>query len=869
MTREEAFPGLEARFSIEAVVGAGSMGTVYRARDESSGKTVAIKRLKSLDPADMRRFEREFAITSKLSHPAIVASSELGKTADGSRYIVMEWLEGESLRERFRRSELTLEETLAMALRLSAALASAHERGIVHRDVKPANVLLEGTRAEAAKLVDFGIARLVASGETVTRSGELVGTPGYVSPEQIRGGRVDQRSDVYALGCLLFRCLAGRAVFEDDNVVTLLVRVSSDRAPALASLRPDLPAGLSHLVDRMLAREPIDRPADAGEVLHELESLARTMSSTDESELSARPRPRQRIPVAPVGEETGDSSGASPPTAVASEKAVLPTARVSRIVVVLAAASALLMVVLRVSRDRDGATSGASPSAVSSAQDRIGAGAQSAWGSIRLGARSAALRGMTERVRRGSASASEHLWLALLSSPGDDAKRRQREAAVRAPELTPFERAVLDAAEPLLATPAEFAKANRALSELAETWRSPELWLVLGRLRTQMNDRASANAAIDRAAGDPWAVAALVERTWVEREFFDVGAARTHAKVCLEKRADAPECIAFLGRRAALEGDCSGMEAHARRWIDADPDDPRAHETLAFALAARGEKDEAVREALEQKWARLGEPERTSARARDSVNLASLNGRFDEAKALARAELDRLGADAPLLERLTASFTLLTIAAETEDRRLVRELSSRILERAAAATPPTPYEAAYFLLFVGANEYPEENARWEQVRARAFARYTEYSNAQGANVRPFQRVLPWIVGHAAGASTEERLKRAYEALPSYEPLPPPGMSNEDDLVMGRVLAANGERERGLGHLESVTRSCLVLENPFALARALRVTGEVREAANENEAAGKAYRQLIDRWGRASPRSRSAEAARAALKRMKR
>src|SRR5262245_6975232 len=112
MTRENTLFGQGDRFVLEAAVGAGSMGTVYRARDTTTGETVAIKRLKSMDPGDVRRFEREFAIMSKLSHPAIVACRETGKTADGSYYIVMEWLEGESLRARLRRSELTLDETL-------------------------------------------------------------------------------------------------------------------------------------------------------------------------------------------------------------------------------------------------------------------------------------------------------------------------------------------------------------------------------------------------------------------------------------------------------------------------------------------------------------------------------------------------------------------------------------------------------------------------------------------------------------------------------------------------------------------------------------------------------------------------------------
>lgn len=872
MTRRD-FPALEARFEIEQAVGAGSMGTVYRARNKTTNETVAVKRLRSFDPTDIQRFEREFAILCKLRHPAIVACSELGKTADGSCYIVMEWLDGESLRERLRRRELTLDETLSMALRLAAGLAHAHERGIVHRDVKPGNVLLAGGRADGAKLVDFGIARHVIAGDTVTRSGELVGTPGYVSPEQIRGGRIDQRSDVYALGCLLYRCLSGRAVFEDDNVVEMLVRVSRDRAPSLAELRPDLDADSCALVDRMVAREPEDRPADAGAVLRELEGLMRSMRAPGVDSSALPPAHSSRAP-ARGRMDTNGSSGASSPTAVATTKATTPARRASATklvgALILGAAVAALVVLFSTFQNplsRTAPTSTASAPPTNSADRRIGERAQRAWGSIRLGARSAALRRMTTRAQRGSASASEHLWLALLSSPGDDAKRQQRQASIRAQQLTGFERDVLDAAQPLLSTPPDFSRANRSLTDLAEKTDSPELWLVLARLRTQMNDRVSADAAIDRADREHWKVAALVERSWVAREFFDVASARARAADCVDQRSDAVDCIAFLGRRAALDGDCAGMDTYARQWIGADPDDPQAYQMLASALAARGEDNAAIREALQQKWTRLGRPERAAAKLRDSVNLESLNGRFDRAKVLAQSAVDSLGADAPLLERLTASFRLLTIAAETEDRVLVRKISSGILARASAATPPTPYEAAYFLLFVGANEYPEQSARWEQVRTIAFARYNENMAAQGRNSRPFHRVLPWIVGYAAGASNEQRLKRAYDALPRYEPLPPPGMSNADDLVIGRVLAANGERKRGLGYLRAVTRSCLGLENPFAVARALRVMGELHEAVGEGDAARHAYDQLIQRWGRASPRSRSAEAAKAGLKRL--
>jgi tetratricopeptide (TPR) repeat protein len=382
-----------------------------------------------------------------------------------------------------------------------------------------------------------------------------------------------------------------------------------------------------------------------------------------------------------------------------------------------------------------------------------------------------------------------------------------------------------------------------------------------------MNDRAGANAALDRASNDVWAVAALVDRAYVEREFFDLDRARAAAHSCVEARPTAVDCLAFLSRRAAFDGHCAEMDGYARRWIDADPDDPAAYETLGWSLAARGENDAAVREAFEQKWARLPEAARPAARLRDSIAFETLHGHFDAAMTHAQSALAALSADAPLLKRLTASFGVLVLASEMDDRRLVGEISSGILERASAATPPTPSEAAHFLLFVASNRDPEHAARWEEIRAAAFTRYDDYITAQGANVRPFQRILPWIVGHAAGASTAARRKAAYAALPRYAPLPPPGMALDDDLVIGTVLAANGESERGFAHLRSVTESCLVLETPLAVLRAYEVMGELHEAAGDTEAAKAAYEAVLARWGRATPRSRTVEAAKAGLARL--
>lgn len=287
-----ALPSADAwsdRYLLEEAIGTGAMGTVFRARDRSTGARVAIKRLKSLDPDDLRRFEREFEILSELSHPAIVPCLGAGRSANGEPYFAMKWLDGESLRERLRRAELTLGETLSLVRRVLSGLGCAHERGVVHRDVKPANVFLEDADPARAVVLDFGIARGAGVGDTITRTGQMIGTPGYASPEQVQGLPLDARSDVYAVGCLLFRCLAGRLPFEGADVIDLLTRVAREEAPPLAELRPDLPSALTALVDRALAREGVDRPADAGELALDLDRVCARELAPGAPLLSRRP----------------------------------------------------------------------------------------------------------------------------------------------------------------------------------------------------------------------------------------------------------------------------------------------------------------------------------------------------------------------------------------------------------------------------------------------------------------------------------------------------------------------------------------------------------------------------------------------------
>jgi tetratricopeptide (TPR) repeat protein len=279
-----------ARFSIERLAGVGGMGSVYRALDLLSGEPVALKILTKVSDDELLRFSREARVLADIDHPAVVRYVASGSTEEGQPYLAMEWVEGEDLAVRLARAGMTITESMALAERLAGALSAVHSRGVVHRDIKPQNLLLEDGDPARVKLLDFGIAHLGGATHPATRTGVGLGTPGYMAPEQARGARdVDERADVFSLGCVLFECLTGRPAFKGEHVMAVLAKVLFDEAPRLRELRPGAPAPLEALVDRMLQKEPGERPRSAAEVAETLEALR----SLDLADDGWRPDPQE------------------------------------------------------------------------------------------------------------------------------------------------------------------------------------------------------------------------------------------------------------------------------------------------------------------------------------------------------------------------------------------------------------------------------------------------------------------------------------------------------------------------------------------------------------------------------------------------
>ncbi len=258
------------RYAIEGKARTGGMATVFRAVDRQSGHPVAVKLLDLLDPGSTARFAREAAALARLRHPGIVTYIDHGRHR-GRSYLVMEWLEGQSLADAMD-TGLTPADTVRIGAAAAAALAHAHERGLVHRDVKPDNLVLADDGG--VKVVDFGIAHWAGGRVRFTETGSVIGTPGYMSPEQARGRHpIDGRADVFSLGCVLYECLCGCPAFAGENTPATLVKIALADPVPIRERAPDLPAELAQFIEGMLAKEPGHRP-EAAVVSAELTRLA-------------------------------------------------------------------------------------------------------------------------------------------------------------------------------------------------------------------------------------------------------------------------------------------------------------------------------------------------------------------------------------------------------------------------------------------------------------------------------------------------------------------------------------------------------------------------------------------------------------------
>ena len=262
------------RYEIIAPVGSGGMGTVYRARDLELGDEVAIKTLRPGFVSDSRavnRFKAEIRLARRITHPNVVRTHDFGEWG-GVYYLTMEFVEGITVRELIdAKGSLAAPSALAIGTQLARSLAAAHEQGVIHRDIKPQNLLLDA--AGVLKVMDFGVARLAERTSTLTEAGMLLGTPLYMSPESLLAEKVDGRSDLYTVGVVLYECVTGRVPFEAGSTVSLIAKLLAEEPSPPEAINADVPPALSALILRLLAKKPGDRVQTATELVQMLNRL--------------------------------------------------------------------------------------------------------------------------------------------------------------------------------------------------------------------------------------------------------------------------------------------------------------------------------------------------------------------------------------------------------------------------------------------------------------------------------------------------------------------------------------------------------------------------------------------------------------------
>ncbi len=293
---------LSGRYRLEAKLGSGGMSTVYLARDETLDRPVAVKvmhREMSEQEDQLQRFRQEARAVAKLTHPNVVSVIDAGEDG-GHPYIVFEYVKGETLKQRINRvGALDTQEAIAYAIEVARGLGMAHARNMVHRDIKPQNVLID--EEGRAKLTDFGISRQLEQ-DGVTATGRVLGTTDYVAPEQAMGKAADQRSDIYSLGVVLYEMLIGQVPFHADSQVGVAMKHVNEELPDVQRRRPEASAAVALVVERATVKNPAERYQNVGEMIDDLETAleveaARAGSTTGEatSVLEAVPPPQRKL----------------------------------------------------------------------------------------------------------------------------------------------------------------------------------------------------------------------------------------------------------------------------------------------------------------------------------------------------------------------------------------------------------------------------------------------------------------------------------------------------------------------------------------------------------------------------------------------
>ncbi|WXA98018.1 serine/threonine-protein kinase [Pendulispora brunnea] len=828
------------------------MGIVVRAIDRTTQRRIALKVLHGTDDTALRRFAREAEALQRLQHPAIVAYFDHGVTEGGRPYLAMEWIEGESLRMRLERAHadggmLGTREVVELGHRLAGALEAAHARGIIHRDVKPSNVLLVGGDPKQAKLADFGIVQ-PDSGTDLTTSGVVMGTVGYMAPEQARGdGDLDGRADLFSLGCVLFRCLTGVEVFQGTATVTVLAKLLLHDAPRVSEYRADVPRALDDMVARLLAKDRESRPTSAAEVGEELERILEDLGRVPETQ----PRAKKR------------RSGAR-----WSLIALALLVAGGLVVHHRRSASAPVQPIAALPPPADTAITElpVSPACTTPAVDGYREGLQA----LRSARWSHALELFEEAAKADPACPELQFRLLVTSEPFWPLPKQQeqlhRAFGVR-DRLTERDRKVLEAWTFVVGR--DTAQEEDAVRVFEEAMRlfpgDAELRNLhaarmfnlapSGKALENVLARVDEALKIDPGYADAWAMRGrfLARLGRLDEELIALDQ-------CLALEPAAVDCMEYRVYALRRRGRCADAVAEARRWISWDREETLGYRQLAISLASQRSPAETVEEAMQLRWERLPPKKRPEVSLFERSRWAAWRGRFDEALTLSD-ELERVAAKSGAEEsHWRAALTAIDALLETGQESRAASLAEKTLRRKDAwvKTDLNVIRTAYYEPQLFATELRAGRIGLDQWRALSDA----WEHANETRLDAVERwVFRWGPAAGSGIDAAEAVRQA-PTIEHRQAVRSPNINLQGVLnsYEGKLYLEADDATRAAPLLEKGAAACISLDFPYLNVRAHLWEGMAKQRSGDIAGACDAYQSVIDQWGAAKPFSVTARRA---------
>ncbi len=819
------------RYRLEEQLGAGGMGTVYRAFDERLKRPVALKLLppeRVGDAAAVTRMIREAQATAVLEHDHIVPVYDVGPAQEGGAYLVMQLVEGRTLRERIRQGPLPEAEVVRIVREVGSALAHAHREGIVHRDIKPDNVMLR-TSDGRAMVLDFGLARFVEPDEELehlTADGSFVGTPAYLAPEQARGQEVDGRADQFALGVMAWELCTGRLPWSGDTMPAILASVIADDPEPLAEVASVSPATAA-AVTRALSKDAAERFDSMEGLLDSLPSSSSDLgtmptmaagTSVPEGDPPESPKKPSRLPlVAALGALAIAGGGVA--SWGGNEQAAAP---------------------VDAAVDADGPLHiGNLPPPQGCNDEAEGAFAEGRRAG-RRGDIDSARGAFLRATRADEGCASAHLYLAIASVDYDYAGLLGDAFIVaqrHADQLSPRERGLLNAYGAIyLDDPPRRDLLGQRLEALAnERPNDAEILVLAGFNATGAAPEVRKGWAERAIDIDPEFAPAHAVLAQILREQGDIEGAYARYAICHEAAPLSTACMDLELLLRAFQGDCDEMLSLARRMRARSPDQAAPHAWMARSLAVEGAPRAAIERELDGLAAAMPGPEAAVLGPYLRARAAALFGDFEGAVQLANEALD---ASEDEVSDTDATFVMVEARRELGEEEASALAEAFVTRSVGALTsvhahPLRAYREQRILVAaretMDAEEFAEVRGSWSESLARRDL------------LTPMDA---WAHGEAVWASTPEEARAALANAPG-ELLERGEFTTV--AIIGHTLLLAGEAARSLPALEFAANSCLRFPIPFLTGRSRVAYGEALAATGDQAGACREWRRVVGAW----------------------